>query len=46
MPLEENVDVTIRHAQPGDAAVLAQLTCELGYETRRTEMETRLKSIL
>ena len=24
MPLEENVDVTIRHAQPGDAAVLAQ----------------------
>jgi len=46
MPLEENVDVTIRHAQPGDAAVLAQLMCELGYETKRTEMETRLKTIL
>jgi ribosomal protein S18 acetylase RimI-like enzyme len=46
MPLEENVDVTIRHAQPGDAAVLAQLMCELGYETKRTEMETRLKLIL
>jgi ribosomal protein S18 acetylase RimI-like enzyme len=46
MPLEENVDVTIRHARPGDAAVLAQLMCELGYETKRTEMEMRLKSIL
>jgi len=46
MPLEENVDVTIRHAQPGDAAVLAQLMCELGYETKRTEMEPRLKLIL
>jgi len=46
MPLEENVDVTVRHAQPGDAAVLAQLMCELGYETKRTEMEPRLKLIL
>jgi ribosomal protein S18 acetylase RimI-like enzyme len=46
MPLEENVDVTTRHARPGDAAVLAQLMCELGYETKRTEMEMRLKSIL
>jgi len=46
MPLEENVDVTIRHAQPRDAAVLAQLMCELGYETKRTEMEPRLKLIL
>ena len=27
-------------------AVPAQLMCELGYETKRTEMETRLKSIL
>ena len=46
MPLEENVDVTIRHAQPGDAAVLAQLMCELGYETTTAEMSLRLKSIL
>src|SRR6266513_3787436 len=46
MPLERDVDLTIRHAQPGDAAVLAQLMCELGYETKPTEMETRLKSIL
>jgi ribosomal protein S18 acetylase RimI-like enzyme len=46
MPLEREVDFTIRHAQPGDAPVLAQLMCELGYETKRTEMETRLKLIL
>jgi hypothetical protein len=46
MPLEGEVDLTIRHAQPGDAAVLAQLMCELGYETQRTEMETRLRLIL
>ena len=46
MPLEREVDFRIRHAQPGDAAVLAQLMCELGYETKPTEMETRLKLIL
>ena len=31
---------------PGDAAVLAQLMCELGYETKRREMEARLQLIL
>src|SRR6266581_2853646 len=46
MPLEGDVDLTIRHAQPGDAAVLAQLMCELGYETTTAEMRLRLKSIL
>jgi ribosomal protein S18 acetylase RimI-like enzyme len=46
MQLEREVDFRIRHAQPGDAAVLAQLMCELGYETKPTEMETRLKLIL
>ena len=25
--------LTIRYAEPGDASVLAQLMCELGYET-------------
>jgi ribosomal protein S18 acetylase RimI-like enzyme len=45
MPLEGNVDLTIRHAQPGDVAVLAQLMCELGYETTSAEMRQRLKSI-
>jgi hypothetical protein len=46
MPLEGDVDLTIRHAQPGDAAALAQLMCELGYETTTAEMSQRLKSIL
>ena len=36
----------IRDAESGDAAELAVLMCELGYETRREEMESRLKSIL
>jgi ribosomal protein S18 acetylase RimI-like enzyme len=35
----------IRYAEPGDASVLAQLMCELGYETTATEMRRRLKSI-
>jgi ribosomal protein S18 acetylase RimI-like enzyme len=36
----------IRDAEFDDAAELAALMCELGYETKRTEMETRLKLIL
>src|SRR5207253_11226137 len=36
----------IRDAELDDAAELAVLMCELGYETKRTEMETRLESIL
>ena len=36
----------IRDAELDDAAELAVLMCELGYETKRTEMETRLKLIL
>jgi ribosomal protein S18 acetylase RimI-like enzyme len=44
MPLED-VDLTIRHAQPGDAAALAQLMCELGYETTKSEMQMRLQRI-
>jgi ribosomal protein S18 acetylase RimI-like enzyme len=40
------VDVTIREAKLGDAAGLAALMCELGYETSDAEMESRLKSIL
>ncbi len=34
--------LTIRYAEPGDASVLAQLMCELGYETTATEMRRRL----
>lgn len=35
----------IRDAELSDAAELAALMCELGYETNHTEMETRLKPI-
>jgi ribosomal protein S18 acetylase RimI-like enzyme len=44
MPLED-VDLIIRYAQPGDAAALAQLMCELGYETTKSEMQRRLQRI-
>ena len=44
MPLEED-DLTIRHAQPGDAAALAQLMCELGYGTTKSEMQMRMERI-
>jgi len=40
------VALTIRDASLSDAPALASLMCELGYETERAEMETRLKSIL
>ncbi|MGB9476502.1 MAG: GNAT family N-acetyltransferase [Candidatus Udaeobacter sp.] len=36
----------IRDAELNDASDLAVLMCELGYETQRPEMETRLKLIL
>jgi ribosomal protein S18 acetylase RimI-like enzyme len=35
----------IRNAELNDAPELAVLMCELGYDTTRTEMETRLKLI-
>jgi len=41
-----NVEWQIRDAELGDAAQLAALMCELGYETDHTEMEARLKLIL
>jgi len=41
----EDVDLIIRYAQPGDAAALAQLICELGYETTKSEMQMRLQRI-
>ena len=44
MPLKD-VDLTIRHAQPGDAAALAQLMCELGYDTTKSEMQMRVEKI-
>jgi ribosomal protein S18 acetylase RimI-like enzyme len=46
MPLKADVDLTIRHAQPGDAPVLAQLMCELGYETTKSDMQMRVERIV
>jgi len=45
LPNEQLIDVTIRAACTSDAAALATLTCELGYETSTVEMESRLESI-
>ena len=36
----------IRDADLNDASDIAALMCELGYQTNRAEMETRLKEIL
>src|SRR4029450_4911448 len=35
----------IRAAERNDAAALAQLMCELGYETTKSEMQMRLEPI-
>jgi len=42
---ERSVDLTIRVAEINDAAALAQLMCELGFETTKSEMQIRLKRI-
>jgi ribosomal protein S18 acetylase RimI-like enzyme len=42
----ESKAVTIRPAEATDAEVLAELMGELGYETRASEMEMRLETIL
>jgi ribosomal protein S18 acetylase RimI-like enzyme len=39
------VDLAIRAAEMSDAAALASLMCELGYETSATEMQDRLAKI-
>ena len=45
MPNERFLDLTIRVAEMNDAAVLAQLMCELGYETTKSEMQMRMERI-
>ena len=45
LPLQRN-DFEIRPARLNDAAKLAALACELGYETTGIEMATRLETIL
>jgi ribosomal protein S18 acetylase RimI-like enzyme len=46
LPNERVFDLAIRAAEMNDAAALAQLMCELGYETSAAEMRQRLESIL
>ena len=45
MPNERLFDLTIRAAEVNDAAALAQLMCELGYETTKSEMQMRMERI-
>jgi ribosomal protein S18 acetylase RimI-like enzyme len=45
LPNERPLDLTIRAAEMNDAAALAQLMCELGYETTKSEMQKRLERI-
>ena len=42
----QKTKIRIRDAKLSNASQLAALMCELGYETSRAEMETRLMSIL
>jgi len=46
LPNEQLSDLTIRAAEMNDAAALAQLMCELGYETTKSEMQMRLEPIV
>lgn len=39
-------DVTIRDAQLADCAAIADLVCQLGYETSAVEMQGRLQAVL
>ena len=45
LPNERLFDLTIRPAGINDAAALAQLMCELGYETTKSEMQMRVERI-
>jgi ribosomal protein S18 acetylase RimI-like enzyme len=45
LPNERLLDLTIRAAEMSDAAALAQLMCELGYETTKSEMQMRMERI-
>jgi ribosomal protein S18 acetylase RimI-like enzyme len=45
LPADQLFDLTVRVAEVNDAAALAQLVCELGYETTESEMQMRLERI-
>ena len=42
----KNVDVTIRAVEAADMEALADLITQLGYETRTSEMQMRMETIL
>jgi len=46
LPNEQLFHLTIRVADMNDAAALAQLMCELGYETTKLEMQIRVERIM
>ena len=46
LPNERLFDLMIRAAEVNDAATLAQLMSELGYETTKSEMQMRLEPIV
>ena len=46
MPNERLFNLTIRAAEVNDAAALAHLMCELGYETTKSEMQMRMERIV
>ena len=46
MPEPKDVDVTVRAPEAGDMDALADLMTQLGYETRTSEMEMRMETIL
>jgi GNAT superfamily N-acetyltransferase len=41
----KDVDISVRRAESGDAEALADLMTQLGYPTRRSEMEMRMEAI-
>jgi ribosomal protein S18 acetylase RimI-like enzyme len=45
LPNERPLDLTIRAAEMKDAAALAELMSQLGYETTQSEMQMRLERI-
>ena len=45
LPNERLFDLTIRVAEKNDAAALAELMSELGYETTESEMQMRMERI-
>ena len=46
MPNEPVVDLTIRAARTSDAAALAGLMVELGYQTTESDMQIRLNQMI